>query len=116
MSNVVALGAHTYYLKQGQAVVSFTGQLADDFDKGKLAPVAKPDGSGTVDIMWWGKDNDLPQKRELLVSDNNIVPALIERKRNIITGNGYFAYTKRLEKQADGTVKTIQEEVEIPPA
>ena len=116
MSNVVALGAHTYYLKQGQAVVSFTGQLADDFDKGKLAPVAKPDGSGTVDIMWWGKDNDLPQQRELLVSDNNIVPALIERKRNIITGNGYFAYKKRLEKQADGTVKTIQEEVEIPPA
>lgn len=116
MSKAVALGANTYYLKEGQAVVSFTGQLADDFDKGKVAPVAKPDGSGMVDIMTWGKDNNLPQERERLVSDNNIVPALIERKRNIITGNGYFAYTKRLEKQADGTMKSLQEEVEIPPA
>lgn len=115
MSKAVAIGPKTYYLKEGQAVVSFTGQLASDFDKGKLAPVAKPDGSGTVDIMWWGKDNNLPQQRETLVIDNNIVPALIERKRNIITGNGFFAFTKRVEKQADGTSKNIQDEVEIPP-
>lgn len=114
MGNVVALGPKTYYLKQGEAVVSFTGQLADDFDKGKLQAVAKPDGSGMVDIMSWGKNNDLPQVREGLASDNNIVPALIEKKRNIITGNGFYAYTKRREKQADGTMKTFQDEVDIP--
>lgn len=114
-NQIVPLGANTYYLKAGEAVVSFTGQLADDFDKGKLTKVQLPDGSATVDIMSWGKDNDLPQQREALVSDNNIVPALIERKRNIITGNGYFAYTKRLELQPDGKIKTFQDEVEVPP-
>lgn len=114
MGNVVALGPKTYYLQEGQAVVSFTGQLVDDFDKGRLQKVQLPDGSASVDIMVWGKDNDLPQVRERLIGDNNIVPALVERKRNIITGNGIWAYKKRLERQTDGSMKTFQDEVEIP--
>lgn len=113
-AGIQRLGPNTYYLARGQAVVSFTGQLAEDFDKGKVASVQAPDGSGAVEIATWGKDNDLPQQRETLVSDNNIVPGLIETKRNIICGAGWYAYKKRYERGADGKQQTIIEEVEVP--
>ena len=37
-------------------------------------------------IRFWGQDNSLPQYREQIVSDNNIVPTLIQTKRDITLG------------------------------
>jgi len=43
-------------------------------------------------IAAWGEDNLLPQKRESIVKDNNIVPELIATKRGIILGQGLQAF------------------------
>lgn len=104
----------TYFLQEGEAVVTFMSKLDDDFDKGATKKLNPPGGDGPVEIMYWGKNNDLPQQREQLIGDNNIVPSLIERKRNILMGQDIMAFRIRYETGADGTVKKITEEVEMP--
>ena len=103
----------SYYLQEGAAVVTFAASLSNDFDQGQVRKLTPPGGSEAVEIMSWGKDNDLPQQRELLVSSNNIVPALIERKRNILIGSGIVAYKKRFETGPNGKGKIITEEVQM---
>lgn len=110
------LNDKTHYLAEGQAVVQFATKLDEDFDQGRVRSMTPPGGGDAIDIMYWGKDNDLPQQREFLVASNNIVPSLIERKRNILVGSDLYAYRIRYEQQADGSVKKVQEEVQIPPA
>lgn len=104
----------TYYMEEGQAIVQFATNLADDFDKGEVKKVTRPDNKGALVIMSWGKDNNLPQVREGLVSDNNIVPSLIERKRNILVGQEIMAYSIRYDTTQEGHVEKKMEEVEIP--
>lgn len=77
---------------------------------GDIATV-NADSGGQARIMEWGRDNCLPNHREALVADNNIVPALMLTRRNIILGRGLMAYT---EKIVDGEM--VVEEVEIPEA
>lgn len=60
-------------------------------------------------IRLWGKRNDLPQYREQVVSDNNIVGTLIQTKRDIILGTGLYAY--RMEFKSDEGKRNI---VEVP--
>lgn len=109
------MAAKTVYLQSGQAIISFASALAEDFDKGKVETVQAPGENDSVEIMTWGKDNDLPQQRELLISENNIVPALIEKKRNLLVGSGIMPYQYRYETQPDGSTKKSMEEVEMPP-
>jgi hypothetical protein len=116
MGEIQRIGANTFYLKQGEAVVSFTSSLAEDCDKGQVKSLTPPGGREAIEIMTWGKDNNLPQLREALVTENNIVPALMERKRNILVGNGLFAFRKRYEKGQDGKLREIAEQVEMPAA
>lgn len=114
-NGVERVGANTYYLKESEAVVSFSSSLLyDGIEVGKVDKVSVP-GNGPVEIMKWGSKNDLPQVMEALVTANNIVPALIGTKRNILTGNGLMAYTERYEKGQDGQMKKIREEVAMPP-
>ncbi len=114
MATTQRIGANTYYLHEGKAVVSFTSsKLETDCEKGKLETVNRPTGD-PVEIMTWGKNNDLPQVLEDLVTNNNIVPALMATKRNILVGNGLMAYTERYQAAADGSLERIQEEVQIP--
>lgn len=48
--------------------------------------------AGGKKIKQWGNKNDLPEYREQLLCDNNIIGELIDTKRNIALGNGLEAY------------------------
>lgn len=65
--------------------------------------------AGAHDVKTWGRRNDLPNYRDELLCDNNIIGTLINTKRNILLGNGLIAYK---EKFVDGAKK--REVVEIP--
>lgn len=108
------LGPNTYYISSdtAPAVVSFE-TLPDraTIDAGKITPVPTPDNSGQVKIMYWGADNNVPYYREECITGNNIVPALIERKRNIIAGQGWYAYKEVFDADAESSRRV---EVEMP--
>lgn len=103
---------NSYYLSGAGALVTLTSDLSQNFDRGKIQRVTV--GSQQLEIMAWGDKNDLPQVREALIADNNIVPQLIAVKRNILVGNGFFAFKKVRKTQPDGSVKSDIEEVEMP--
>lgn len=67
-------------------------------------------GTEETDIVFWGEHNSLPEYREGLLSENNIVPQIIRTKRDIIMGGGLMAYTEEI---VDGKRKV--NEVEMPP-
>lgn len=66
-------------------------------------------GGSSAMVMEWGADNCRPSYREQLVADNNIVPALMMTRRNIILGRGLMAYRNVI---VDGKMEV--EQVEIP--
>lgn len=103
------IGQFSYLLADAGVAVSFPRSLPSDFDRGTVRPVVPPGGKETVEIMFWGSDNNLPQMREALICDNNIVPALIARKRDIVVGGGLKAVRRRVEKG-----KEITEDVDMP--
>ncbi len=110
------IGPNTYLVGEGQAIVQFSSKLGDDFDKGSTKKINAPGGKlGSIEIMYWGADNDLPQQRETLVSDNNVVPSLLERKRNILIGQDIMPYRLRYETDPSGKTRKVMEEVEMPP-
>jgi hypothetical protein len=115
-TSVQRIVQRSYYLHQGQAVVSFkSSTLSPDVDKGKLEKVSVPGSNeDPVSIMTWGKNNDLPQVMEDLVGANNIVPALMGTKQRILVGNGLMPHVVRYEKKAGGKMERIVEEVEMP--
>jgi hypothetical protein len=106
------LAPNTYLVGGGKAVLQFAalpGEATNDV--GKITPFTPPDGGESVDVAFWGKQNDLPFYREELIAGNNIVPALIERKRNILLGQGWYAYKERYEDDDDGMMKRVVDEV-----
>jgi hypothetical protein len=55
-------------------------------------------------MIEWGYNNTLPDEREDLIANNNIVPQLLATKRNIILGQGLKAYRENYvngEKQIE---------------
>jgi len=66
-------------------------------------------GEAENKIAWWGSKNQLPQEREAILQDNNIVPELIMTKRGIILGQGLAAFRDRYENGS-----RIREQVEMP--
>lgn len=82
----------------------------------KKNPIGKPmavPGAGEGRVMSWGTDDQLPNYREQLVSENDIVPSLLATKRDILVGAGIMAYKKEYLKTAQGT-KEVRHEVPIP--
>lgn len=61
-------------------------------------------------ILSWGSNNLLPQNREEVIMDNNIIGELISTKRSIILGEGITGYK---EVYKDGT--RVKEEIPLPP-
>lgn len=58
-------------------------------------------------IRNWGRANDMPQWREQVVMDNNIVPALLNSKIGLTYGTGLFPYKK--EFISDDGIMNIKE-------
>lgn len=77
----------------------------------KSQEISKSGTKGGYKIRFWGANNNLPQFREQLVMQNNIVPALLKTKRDITFGLGLFPYKKVFK--SDGGKPNI-EEVEMP--
>jgi hypothetical protein len=78
-------------------------------EKGKLNTVTLEDGS-TAKIMYWGARNTLPQEREALIGENNIIPELLGTKRDIYVAGGLYCYVEQI---VDGVIKKIP--VDTPP-
>jgi hypothetical protein len=115
---VSKLSTKHYLVDNGSAVISVASEAAlpseTSVDRGKVYSVTAPDEKRSVEIKKWGTKNDLPDYREELVTGNNIVPALIERKRNIICGQGWYAYRERFEDGPSGAIKRVVDEVPMP--
>jgi hypothetical protein len=107
---------HSYLIGDGSAIVTFS-QLPNNAtnDVGKVQKVTDPGGSSVYQIAYWGEKNDLPFYREELIAGNNIVPALLERKRNILCGQGWYAYKERYEDDDTGMMRRIVDEVPMTP-
>lgn len=107
-----------WHLKDSKALVTFSANTPSVTSKpgnsGKEMKIALATGEA-VDIWSWGRNNLLPQEREALVLDNNIVPELIATKRDITIGQGLFCYRERFE-DTDGISRRIVDEVEMPAA
>lgn len=111
------LGPNTYYIGgQNAAIVSFSAlPNTATIDAGKVSTVSVPNENRSVKIMSWGESNNVPQYREECITGNNIVPALIERKRNIICGQGWYAYQQKFIDDGSGQMKEDRDEVPMPP-
>lgn len=107
-----------YLLKDAGALVSFSDTTSVTKSAGNAGKELKITygNAGSAEIRTWGNDNLLPQQREALVLDNNIVPELIGTKRDITVGGGLMYYQERFESGADGKKKRIVEEEEMPKA
>lgn len=64
-------------------------------------------------IMFWGSRNCLPQEREKLISQNNIIPELLGTKRDITLGQGIYCYRERIV-EANGEQKIVKDPIETP--
>lgn len=109
----IQLDGNNYYLPGSASLITFSQTPSVTNQPGNGGKEMKvPYGNGQIGAIWsWGKDNLLPQVREALVLDNNIVPELMGTKRDITVGGGLMAYRERFEAG-----KRIIEEVPIPPA
>lgn len=58
--------------------------------------------SGEREIVNWGKSNNIPQERENLIRENNIVGELIKTKRNYLVGSRPILYR---EESVAGEIK-----------
>lgn len=104
-------------MQQETSIVSFTmddGKAktlmfsADREDIGNIIQLA-PDVLNGRRFKQWGSKNDLPEYREDMLMDSNIMGELIDTKRNIALGNGMKAYHEIIE---DGVRRRI--DVKIP--
>lgn len=76
--------------------------------KSRTITTGKPGEEG-IKIWQWGTDNDLPNQREQLARENNIIGELLLTKRTVTLGGGIVFY--RL-KYVDG--KEVKEFVDAP--
>jgi hypothetical protein len=112
--NPIKLNDGAYFLPGGSALLNFaqpTPSVTDRAGNGGKAMRIPYGNDGSAEIWSWGKNNQLPQDREALVLDNNIVPELMATKRDITVGGGLMCYRERFEAG-----NRIIEEVEMPAA
>ena len=108
------ISSDTFYLPGSSALIKLS-------DKSRTPSVTGKPGNGGKEMrltygksqeatIWtWGKNNLLPQDREALVWDNNIVPELMGTKRDITVGGGLMCFREIFENG-----KRRIEEVDFP--
>lgn len=105
----------TYLLPGRSALVTFADRTSTPSVTGKPGNGGQDMkitfGKSQATIRTWGKNNLLPQDREALVLDNNIVPELMGTKRDITVGGGLMCFREVFEAG-----KRRIEEVDHPPA
>lgn len=114
VSNITKLGERAY-LVGGEAVVQFSRGDDASFEPSANAygwVASVDDGQKSKPILFqpWGTKNDMPQARERLVADNNVVGALMETKRDVHIGLGLMPVVEKFENGA----RTLHE-VAMPP-
>lgn len=98
--------SHIAVSDNNEGIVSFsTFKDRDDYTKVEHITV----GNTNLDIAKWGHDNNLPEFREQLICDNNIVGELIATKRDLCLGKDIITY---IENFSNG--KMVRERIEIP--
>lgn len=110
------ISENIWLLKEAKAVVSFSttpSVTSKPGNSGKKMKIATA-GDQEAEIWSWGKNNLLPQERESLIFDNNIVAELLATKRDITIGQGLYCYREHFEPQSNGKMKRIIEEVDRP--
>lgn len=108
-NNLYEISNDAYLLDSpmGAAFIEFSDAAPPPED---VSPFKKiPSGKNQVEIAAWGKNNNLPADRERLIMDNNIVPALMEAKRDMLMGSGMMLYKERFEKVPEGTKRILDE-------
>lgn len=100
-------------LEDAQAVVTHRTATKKQSAIGDVISVPINKTNDHAKIMEWGADNDLPDMRERLVAENNIVPSLLATRRDITLGHGLFAYKERYERDGE-SYKRIIDEVKMP--
>lgn len=102
----------------GAEIVSFANEEQSLFRSATplRSITVRADGSSRS-MVCWGENNLEPQERELLILENNIVPSLLRKRRNLILGAGAILYNERFEwDDAEGRYRRIVEELEMPEA
>lgn len=97
----------------GVALVEFKGAKKTPVTGGNNGkeiriPYGDAPESSSVAIWSWGDNNLLPQEREQLVQENNIVGELISTKQTVTVGAGYQFYRLRYEDGEE--IKDLVEE------
>ncbi len=92
---------NVYFEEYGKEVYEFTASAIPDI--GKVERMARPPRNSKVtEIKKWGGDNLLPQRREALIMKNHLVANIIERRAEMLAGQGLVQYT---EEYVDGEKK-----------
>jgi hypothetical protein len=95
-------------------VMVVKGGVVVQFEKRNKVVMGTYNSKGTNhDIVFWGNDNNLPDEREMILGDNNIVPQIIRAKRDIIIGGGMYCYKERYERH-NGEQKRFIDEQKMP--
>ena len=107
-------GTDSFYLPGSASLLTFSDRSTSTPNVTNRAgnggkEMTVPIGNSVEKIWTWGTNNLLPQQREALVLDNNIVPELMGTKRDITVGGGLMYYTERFENG-----KRIIEEEDCP--
>lgn len=109
--SVKHLSENLFVLEDANSLVSFIDDKITQFsakdDVGQIEKIAI--GESSYQYQAWGKENNLPQDREFLVTDNNIVGELISTKRGIILGSKLVAFKNTYQEG-----KEIKEQVNLP--
>ena len=116
-AGIERISENIWVLKDRGHVVTFQSSASPkvNADTGKVQTITYgKDKSKSGKIMYWGSRNCLPQEREALIANNNIIPELLGTKRDITLGGGLFCYRERIVEQ-NGKSVILPDPVEMPP-
>ncbi len=112
------INENIWVLKHSKAIVSFQSSSTTTPtvhpNTGKIVSITYGKEKNKVaKIMHWGSRNLLPQEREKLISENNIIPELLGTKRDILVAGGIYCYNERIQEEK-GKQTVVRDAIETP--